>query len=56
MKTIKVYINYLQTNGKYFFSKREVLSKLKLNDNQFYLQISRLYKKKLYETLDMVFL
>ncbi|MBI5346739.1 MAG: type IV toxin-antitoxin system AbiEi family antitoxin [Chlamydiae bacterium] len=51
MKTIRDYILYLMSNGKNFFSKKEALSTLDLNQNQFYLQVRRLYEKKAIKNL-----
>jgi len=45
MKTIADYMLSLLPNGRYFFSKEEAISTLRLNKNQFLLQISRLKKK-----------
>lgn len=51
MRTIKDYIPTLLADGKYFFSKEEVLLALGLNQNQFRLQIYRLHQKKIIKNL-----
>lgn len=51
MRTIKDYILSQLADGKYFFSKEEVLSVLGLNQNQFRLQIFRLYQKQVVKNL-----
>lgn len=51
MKTLQNYILCLLADGKYFFSKKEVLSSLGLTQNQFQLQAFRLYQKKAIQNL-----
>lgn len=51
MKYIRDYIQQVLADGKYFFSKEEVLSGLSLNSEQFRFQAYRLLKKKVIKHL-----
>lgn len=51
MKSLRNYILTLLAEGKYFFSKQEVLSALKLSQNQLRFQAYRLSKKKIVKRL-----
>jgi predicted transcriptional regulator of viral defense system len=47
MKTLKEHINYLLAQGKYFFSKHEIMLELSLGQSQFRFQAYRLSQKNL---------
>ncbi len=51
METLKIYINNLLAQGKYFFSKHDVMLELSLEQSQFRFQAYRLLKKGLIRKL-----